>query len=99
VIAPITNNPPTTPPTMAPTLGPELDLVVDELIVEGTAEAATHTVCWHASQDGGTREQISPLGQVGHDGEPLPHWTHPRRKRDSKETVSQLAGLNTAHLR
>lgn len=47
VIAAITATPPMTPPAIAPTLGPELVLFEDELIVEGIAAAATHTVCWH----------------------------------------------------
>lgn len=86
MIAAITTNPPTTPPAMAPTLGPGFDLVEEELIVDGTAEAATHTVCWHSSQVGGTREQTWPEGQMGHDGVPEHPVTH-RRKRDSNETA------------
>ncbi len=50
--------PPITPPAIAPTLGPEPADFVDDLMVEGAAEAATQTVFWHSWQVGGTKAQI-----------------------------------------
>ena len=76
--------PPMTPPAIAPTLGPELD-DLKVLIVDGAAEAATQIVFWHDSHVGGTSEQISPLGHVGHEGVSLGHPVTHRRKRESND--------------
>lgn len=83
----ITATPPTTPPAIAPTFGPELVDVVDELTVEGAAVDATQTVFWHSSQVGGTSEQISLSGHVGHAGLTLEHPVTQRRNSDSKGTA------------
>jgi hypothetical protein len=83
-----------TPPAIAPTFGPDPDIFEElELIVDPAADEATQTVFWHASQVGGTSEQISPSGHVGQAGVvSLGHPVTQRRKREYLgTTVNQLA--------
>ncbi len=88
VIAAMMTSPPTTPPAIAPTLGPELeDFEEDELIDVGVAGLSTHTVFWHESQVGGTREQTWPSGHEGQAGVTEEHPSTHRRKSRSSGTA------------